>query len=191
MSAQCVLTMMPPWMVIIGAGSAGLAVAKGLAPAPVDVTIVDRRNYHLFQPLLCRAAAATLLRADIPAPIRAIVEHQADTTVRLGLVEGIDKTAQLVVVRGQPSLPYDFLVVATGAEHDRFGSARREAFAPALKKIDDAKAIRRPILMTFAPAETGPVRSSGGASPRWSSRVAGPPDSRRPGRSRRSRGVLS
>jgi len=148
-------------VVIIGAGFAGLTAAKDLAHAPVDVTVIDRHNYHLFQPLLYQVATAGLSPAQIAAPIRGILRKQANATVRLGRVTGIDLGARQVEI-GEDRVPYDWLIVATGARHAYFGHDEWEAHAPGLKRIDDATDIRRRILLAFENAETmadGAMRS--------------------------------
>ncbi|MBM3600072.1 MAG: NAD(P)/FAD-dependent oxidoreductase [Alphaproteobacteria bacterium] len=141
-----------PRVVIVGAGFGGLSAAKALAGAPVDVVLVDKRNYHLFQPLLYQVATAGLSPADIAAPIRGIVRRQANVSVVLGKVTGIDPAAREVLT-DEARISYDFLVLATGARHAYFGRDEWEPFAPGLKKIDDATAIRRRILMAFERAE--------------------------------------
>jgi len=141
-----------PRVVIIGAGFAGLTAAKALGKAPVRLTVIDRRNYHLFQPLLYQVATAGLSPADIATPIRAILQRQRNTTVLLGMVTGIDTAARMVEL-GDRRIPYDVLVVATGARHAYFGRDDWEPVAPGLKKIDDATDIRRRILLAFEMAE--------------------------------------
>jgi len=143
----------PPRVVIVGAGFAGLTAAKRLGKAPVRVTVIDRRNYHLFQPLLYQVATAGLSPADIATPIRGILRRQRNTTVLLGRVTGIDKKARFVELDDR-RIPYDTLIVATGARHAYFGHDEWESVAPGLKKIDDATDIRRRILMAFETAET-------------------------------------
>jgi NADH:ubiquinone reductase (H+-translocating) len=140
-------------IVIIGAGFAGLAAALALRKAPVDVTVIDRRNYHLFQPLLYQVATAGLSPAEIATPIRSILRDQENTRVLLGRVGAIDKEARLVEVEGR-SVPYDTLIVATGARHAYFGRDEWEAVAPGLKKIDDATKLRHRLLLAFEEAET-------------------------------------
>jgi NADH dehydrogenase len=140
-------------VVILGAGFAGLTAAQSLADAPVDVTVVDRRNYHLFQPLLYQVATAGLSPADIATPIRGILRRQSNTTVLLGRVLGVDKAARRVDVEHR-SIPYDTLIVATGARHAYFGRDEWEGVAPGLKKIEDATDIRRKVLLAFERAET-------------------------------------
>src|SRR5579883_179455 len=142
-----------PHVVIIGAGFAGLNAAKALARTAVDVTVIDRRNYHLFQPLLYQVATAGLSHAEIATPIRAILRRQRNATVLLGRVTGIDRRARQVEM-GERRIPYDTLIVATGARHAYFGHDEWERVAPGLKKIEDATGIRRNILMAFELAET-------------------------------------
>ncbi len=139
-------------VVIVGAGFGGLMAAKTLKGADVDVTLVDRHNYHLFQPLLYQVATAALSPAQIAAPVRAILRGQSNATVRLGRVTGVDAAGRQVELEGE-RLAYDWLILATGARHAYFGHDDWEQFAPGLKKIEDATAIRREILMAFERAE--------------------------------------
>ncbi len=141
-----------PRVVIVGAGFGGLAAAKALAKAPVEVTLVDRRNYHLFQPLLYQVATAGLSPADIASPIRAIMRDQANAHVLMARVEGVDKETREVIASDR-RIPYDYLILATGARHAYFGHDEWEGVAPGLKKIEDATAIRRRILLAFELAE--------------------------------------
>jgi NADH dehydrogenase len=141
-----------PHVVIVGAGFGGLSAALALAGAEADVTVVDRRNYHLFQPLLYQVATAGLSPAQIASPIRAILRRAANVQVLLGRVTGVDKAQRTVSVEDR-TLSYDMLVVATGARHAYFGHDEWESVAPGLKKIDDATAIRRRILTAFESAE--------------------------------------
>ena len=141
-----------PHIVIVGAGFGGLAAAHGLAGAAVDVTVIDRRNYHLFQPLLYQVATAGLSPAQIASPIRVILRHAANVRVVLGKVDGIDKERRLLTV-DQGTIAYDHLVLATGARHSYFGRDDWESAAPGLKKIDDAIGIRRRLLTAFEEAE--------------------------------------
>lgn len=143
-------------VVVVGAGFGGLAVAKGLRKAPVDVTLIDRRNYHLFQPLLYQVATAGLSPADIAQPIRAVTAGWTNVRVVMGRVSGVDVDAREVLLEDGPRQPYDTLVVATGARHAYFGNDGWEPFAPGLKKIEDATEIRRRILIAFEKAETEP-----------------------------------
>ncbi len=144
-----------PSVVIVGAGFGGLTAARKLASVPVDVTVVDRHNYHLFQPLLYQVATAALSPADIAWPIRRIVRRQGNTRVLLGDVAGIDMGQRAVLI-GDRRLPYDYLVVATGVRHAYFGHDDWERVAPGLKTIEEATAIRRRLLMAFERAETEP-----------------------------------
>jgi NADH:ubiquinone reductase (H+-translocating) len=139
-------------VVIIGAGFGGLSAAKALAKAPFDVTIVDRHNYHLFQPLLYQVATAGLSPADIASPIRGILRHQGNATVVLAKVSGVDVARGEVIAEGR-RLGFDHLIIATGAEHAYFGHDWA-SYAPGLKTIDDATYLRRRILLAFERAET-------------------------------------
>ena len=142
-----------PHVVILGAGFGGLSAAVALAKAPCRVTVIDRRNYHLFQPLLYQVATAALSPSDIASPIRGILRRQKNATVLMGRVIGIDKAARRVDL-DCGLVTYDFLIVATGARHAYFGRDEWEKTAPGLKKIDDATDIRRRILTAFERAET-------------------------------------
>jgi NADH dehydrogenase len=141
-----------PRVVIIGAGFAGLSAAKALARAPAQIVVIDERNYHLFQPLLYQVATAGLSPADIAAPIRGILRRQKNTHVMLGSVTGIDVAGRAVILR-ERKVPYDYLIVATGARHAYFGHEEWAAVAPGLKKIDDATRVRRKILIALERAE--------------------------------------
>jgi NADH dehydrogenase len=141
-----------PRVVVVGAGFGGLAAATGLRKAPVAVTVIDKRNYHLFQPLLYQVATAALSPADIATPIRAILRGQTNAEVLLAKVANIDKERREVVLEDR-RVPYDYLIVATGARHAYFGHDEWERFAPGLKKIDDATELRRRILLAFEQAE--------------------------------------
>jgi NADH dehydrogenase/putative oxidoreductase len=141
-----------PRVVIVGAGFAGLSCAAGLRRARASVTLIDRDNYHLFQPLLYQVATAALSPGDIATPIRSLFRDAFNTRVLLKTVTGVD-TARQQVLMGQQALEYDFLVLATGAEHSYFGKDHWQAFAPGLKRIGDATAIRRRLLMAFEQAE--------------------------------------
>jgi NADH:quinone reductase (non-electrogenic) len=143
-----------PRVVIIGAGFGGLAAAKRLKRAPFDVTVVDRHNYHLFQPLLYQVATAGLSPGDIASPIRGILRHQQNVSVILAKVSGVDVARHEVLAEGR-RIPFDYLIVATGAEHAYFGHDWA-SFAPGLKTIDDATYLRRRILLAFERAETEP-----------------------------------
>jgi NADH dehydrogenase len=141
-----------PRVVVIGAGFAGLNAAKALANAQVDVTVVDRKNHHTFQPLLYQVALAVLSPAEIASPVRTVLRRAANTEVLLGEVSGFDLQKRLVRLDGL-DLPYDYLIVAAGATHAYFGHPEWEAFAPGLKTLEDATEIRRRILMAFETAE--------------------------------------
>lgn len=141
-----------PQVVIVGAGFAGLHAAQGLRDAPVRVTVIDRTNHHLFQPLLYQVATASLSPADISAPIRGVLGNQRNTEVILAEVTGVDMQEQRVLM-GDRSLPYDYLILATGVRHNYFGHDEWEQFAPGLKTAQDASAIRQKILLSFEAAE--------------------------------------
>ena len=139
-------------IVIVGAGFGGLWAATALAHAPAQVTVIDERNYHLFQPLLYQVATAGLSPADIAAPIRGILSRQRNARVLLGRVLSVD-TARREVTLGDRAIAYDALVIATGARHAYFGHEEWAAFAPGLKNIDDATRLRRKILTALERAE--------------------------------------
>src|SRR5437763_15420722 len=141
-----------PQIVMIGAGFGGLSAAKGLARTAADITVIDRRNHHLFQPLLYQVATAALSPADIAAPIRGILSRQANARVVLGTVTGIDRTGRAVLI-GERRVPYDMLAIATGARDSYFGHDEwRRATCP-LKDLEDARTMRRRILLACARAE--------------------------------------
>jgi NADH dehydrogenase len=146
----------PPRVVIVGVGFGGLAAARSLRKAPVEVVLIDRRNYHLFQPLLYQVATAALSPADIAWPIRSIVAGQANARVELGRVTGVDTGRQEVIVDDERRVAYDHLILATGARHAYFGRDEWEEVAPGLKKIDDATLIRQRVLIAFERAEVAP-----------------------------------
>jgi NADH:ubiquinone reductase (H+-translocating) len=141
-----------PHVVIVGAGFGGLRVARALRRVLVRVTVIDRNNYHLFQPLLYQVATAALSPADISAPIRHVLRKQKNTTVLMAEVTGIDHQRQLVLTPDS-SIAYDYLVVATGASHSYFGHNEWAPYAPGLKSIVDATSLRRKILLAFEAAE--------------------------------------
>ncbi len=141
-----------PKVVIVGAGFGGLEAAKSLRRAPVDVTVIDRQNHHCFQPLLYQVATAALSPADVAWPIRHILRKQDNATVLMAEVRAIDTNKRLVEADGI-SVPYDFLVLATGAAHSYFGHEEWADLAPGLKRIEDATRIRRRILIAFERAE--------------------------------------
>lgn len=141
-----------PNVVIVGAGFGGLQAAMTLGRAPVDVTIIDRQNYHCFQPLLYQVATAALSPAEVAWPIRHILRRQSNATVFMAEVTGVDAEAQTVHTGSGP-FRYDFLVVASGATHSYFGHDEWATFAPGLKRIEDATRVRRSILAAFEQAE--------------------------------------
>ena len=141
-----------PHVVIVGAGFGGLTAAKGLATAAVEVTLIDRENHHLFQPLLYQVATASLSPAEIAWPVRGLVRRQRNTRVLLGEVTGVDRERH-VVNMAEREIPYDFLVLATGATHAYFGNDGWAVHAPGLKSIDDATEIRCRLLIAFERAE--------------------------------------
>jgi NADH:ubiquinone reductase (H+-translocating) len=143
-----------PRVVIVGAGFGGLEAARKLARALVDVTVIDRHNYHLFQPLLYQVATAALSPADIAEPIRVVLRHQHNATALLDEVTGVEMAGHRVVTRFGPSQSYDYLVLATGSQYNYFGHNDWPQLAPALKSIDDATLIRRRLLLAFEEAET-------------------------------------
>ena len=145
-----------PVVVIVGAGFGGLAAVRALESEAVDIVLIDQRNHHLFQPLLYQVATAWLSPADIAAPIRSVFSQQENLVVILGKVTGVDPAARSVRIDNgarEGDLPYDFLVVATGVRHDYFGNDQWENFAPGLKTVEDAIAIRERLLMAFEMAE--------------------------------------
>ena len=149
-----------PHIVIVGAGFGGLSAAKALASAPVEVTVIDKRNHHLFQPLLYQVATAALSPADIAGPIRAILAEQKNARVLLDRVVGVDTAKRTVSLANGAPLAYDWLILATGARHSYFGNDQWGAHAPGIKTIDDATAVRRKVLLALerAETETDPVR---------------------------------
>lgn len=144
-----------PRVVIVGAGFAGLSAAQGLSHAAVDVTVIDRQNHHLFQPLLYQVATAGLSPADIASPIRSILRAQDNAEVVLAEVTGVDLQGRAVVTANR-RIRYDMLIVATGASHAYFGRDEWAAVAPGLKTLDDATALRHKILIAFEMAEAEP-----------------------------------
>jgi NADH dehydrogenase len=145
-----------PKVVIVGSGFAGLNAAKGLRKAEVDITIVDRRNFHLFQPLLYQVAMAALNPSDIAFPIRSVFKNQANVVrVLLGEVTAVDLDARTLDVDGD-AVDYDHLIVATGATHSYFGHDEWEPVAPGLKTVEDALTMRARVLGAFERAEADP-----------------------------------
>jgi NADH:ubiquinone reductase (H+-translocating) len=148
-----------PHVVVIGGGFAGLACVRALATTAVRITLIDRSNHHLFQPLLYQVATAGLSAPDIAAPLRHILRRQANVQVRLGNVTAIDTIKQTVETEEGALLRYDYLVVAAGATHAYFGRDEWAAHAPGLKTLDDAMTIRRRILLAFEQAEKADTES--------------------------------
>ena len=140
-------------VVIVGGGFGGLQAALSLKRAPVEVTLVDRRNFHLFQPLLYQVATGGLSPANIASPYRAVLRRQQNARVVLGEVTGFDVPGRRVLLAGGAALPYDSLVVASGSRHHYFGHDEWEKVAPGLKTVEDATAMRRRILLAFEEAE--------------------------------------
>src|ERR1700683_2762596 len=145
-----------PRVVIVGGGFGGLTAAQALGRAPVAVTLIDRKNYHTFQPLLYQVATAGLSPGEIAAPIRSILRHRKNTEVLMSEVTGFDLEHRFVEMPGG-KIPYDYLIVAAGASHAYFAQHDWEPFAPGLKTIEDAIEIRRRVLLAFELAENQAV----------------------------------
>ncbi len=144
-----------PHVVVVGAGFGGLSTVMALARADAEVTLVDRKNHHLFQPLLYQVATAGLAPTQIASPIRTVLRRQANVRVLLDEVTGVDTRARHVLMGGR-RLAYDYLVLATGATHAYFGHDEWAGHAPGLKSLDDALALRRRVLLAFEQAEVCP-----------------------------------
>ncbi|HEY0353180.1 MAG TPA: FAD-dependent oxidoreductase, partial [Enterovirga sp.] len=141
-------------VLVVGGGFGGLAVAQGLGGvAGIRVTLIDRRNYHLFQPLLYQVATSVLSPSEIAEPIRGILRKHANVTVLLGEVDGVEPERKLVHLADGGELAYDTLVLATGETHSYFGHSEWARFAPGLKTLDDARRIRSSVLLAFEQAE--------------------------------------
>ena len=141
-------------VVIVGGGFGGLTTARGLGNAKdIEVTLIDRRNHHLFQPLLYQVATAVIAPGEIAEPIRAILRRDRNVRVLMGEVEGIDVGGRAAILRDGTRIPYDTLVLATGATHSYFGHPEWERYAPGLKTLDDARRIRARVLLAFEAAE--------------------------------------
>ena len=147
-------------IVIVGGGFGGLAAAKALQRADADIVLIDRRNHHLFQPLLYQVATAALSPSEVAWPIRHLLRKQANVRVLMGTVTGIDTEKREVVLEDGSREHFDSLVLATGAQHAYFGNDQWEAYAPGLKTVEDATAIRRKLLLALEAAEreTNPAR---------------------------------
>src|SRR5688572_2146148 len=141
-----------PRVVIVGGGFGGLYAARGLARAPVNVTIIDKHNYHLFRPMLYQVATGLLSSDEVAAPIRSILRWQKNVTVLMAEVTGVDPHSRVVLTR-DGGVPYDYLVLATGIEYNYFGHEEWKAVAPGLASVDDADRIRGKILTAFETAE--------------------------------------
>src|SRR5712671_6699948 len=139
-------------VVIVGAGFGGLNAAEALAGAPVEITVIDRKNYHAFQPLLYQVATAGLSPGEIAAPIRSILSRHHNIEVLMAEVSGFDLERR-VVKTVEHEIPYDYLIVAAGASHAYFGHEEWEPFAPGLKTIEDALELRNRVLLAFEVAE--------------------------------------
>jgi NADH dehydrogenase FAD-containing subunit len=146
-----------PRIVIVGGGFGGLAAAKALRRAPAEIVLIDRTNHHVFQPLLYQVATSVLTAGQIASPIRGILRRQRNTTIILAEVTGVNKEQRYVVAntadREEVHIRYDYLILATGARHSYFGHSEFERFAPGLKTLADAEALRNHILKTFEQAE--------------------------------------
>src|SRR3954468_16987468 len=142
-----------PRVVIIGCGFGGLWAAQALKRAPVELTVIDRTNHHLFTPLLYQVATAGLSAPSVAGPIRHILAHQRNTTVLYGEVSTIDPAARVVVMENGEQIPYDYLIVAAGTTHSYFGHDEWAPYAPGLKTLEDALEIRRRVLLAFEQAE--------------------------------------
>lgn len=140
-------------VVIVGAGFGGLSAAQALAKAPVEITLIDQHNHHLFQPLLYQVATAALTPAEIAVPIRQVLRRQSNAHVVMDRVTGVDKTAKTVQTQYGQDVPYDVLVLATGATHSYFGNDGWADHAPGLKTLEDAARLRERILKAFEHAE--------------------------------------
>ena len=140
-------------VVIIGGGFGGLSAARALKSAPVDVTLLDRRNYHLFQPLLYQVATGSLSPGEIAAPLRGVLSRQKNTRVLLGEVQDIDPVSKRVLLAGGANFEYDFLIVASGSQSSYYGHDSWRKHAPSLKSVEDATSIRNRIFSAFEMAE--------------------------------------
>src|SRR3954464_14719682 len=155
-----IMTTTPHRVVIVGAGFGGLETTYRLAGSPVEITLIDRRNHHLFQPLLYQVATASLATSEIAWPVRHLMRDRRDVTTLFATVSGIDADRRCVLIDDGSEVPYDTLVLATGARHAYFGHDEWEQFAPGLKTLEDATTLRRHILVAFerAERETDPAK---------------------------------
>jgi NADH:quinone reductase (non-electrogenic) len=152
--------MTSPHVVIVGGGFAGLYAARGLADVPVRITVLDRQNHHLFQPMLYQVATAALAPSDIASPIRSILNSQSNVEVLLGEVAAVQANQRKIRIVDGSTVSYDYLVLAPGVRHSYFGHDEWEPLAPGLKSLEDAEEIRRRVLLSFerAERETDPVK---------------------------------
>src|ERR1700678_3799401 len=151
------MTTKTPLVVIVGGGFCGLAAAKGLKCSPVEVLLIDRANHHVFQPLLYQVATSVLAPSQIASPIRNLLAKQANASVMLGAVTGVDADSKQVIVDADDKvgirISYDYLILATGATHSYFGHDELAAFAPGIKSLSDAEFLRNHLLEAFEKAE--------------------------------------
>ncbi|HEV2982880.1 MAG TPA: FAD-dependent oxidoreductase, partial [Vicinamibacterales bacterium] len=143
-------------VVIVGGGFAGLSAARALRSAPVNVTVIDRRNYHLFQPLLYQVATGSLSAGEVAAPLRGILGRQRNTRVLLGQMVDLDPKGKRVLLADGASLEYDALIIGVGSQTSYFGNDAWKKWAPGLKSIDEAVTVRHKILYAFEVAERIP-----------------------------------
>src|SRR3954470_18039446 len=148
-----IMTTTPHRVVIVGAGFGGLETTYRLTGSPVEITLIDRRNHHLFQPLLYQVATASLATSEIAWPVRHLMRDRRDVTTLFATVSGIDADRRCVLIDDGSEVPYDTLVLATGARHAYFGHDEWEQFAPGLKTLEDGTTLRRHILVAFERAE--------------------------------------
>ena len=143
----------PHRVVIVGGGFGGLYATQALRKSPVAVTLIDRRNFHLFQPLLYQVATGALSPGDIASPLRAVLKRQKNTQVLLDEMVGLDPQQQQIFTKEGATVPYDSLILATGGAHHYFGNDHWEPIAPSIKTIEDALEVRRRIFLAFEKAE--------------------------------------
>src|SRR3569833_2358824 len=144
-----------PRIVVVGGGFGGLAAVKELKGVAANITLIDRRNHHLFQPLLYQVATTSLGPSEIAWPLRQLVHRRQEVTTLLGNVVGVDASKNVVHLQDGNDVPFDYLVLGTGAQHAYFGHDDWEPYAPGLKTLEDAVAMRRRLLVAFEQAELG------------------------------------
>jgi NADH dehydrogenase len=159
MAAVSAKTVARPRVVVLGAGFAGLNAALALGSMAVDVTLIDRRNHHTFQPLLYQVASGVLSPADIAAPIRTVLRHKHNVEVLMDEAIGFDLTKQTVQLRSSAEIPFDYLIIATGSTHSYFGHDDWAKVAPGLKTVEDATEMRRRIMLAYELAEREAVET--------------------------------